>query len=77
MNNMNEIAILFDDIERILSRDGKTIADLAKDLGRNYNQVYDWVKLRKFNPRAGALIQLQNWRDKHFPRSRRVSAGVS
>jgi transposase-like protein len=61
---MDTVKKLFDDIERILKRDGKTVADLAKDLGRNYNQVYDWVVLRKFNPRAGPLMELQGWRNR-------------
>lgn len=63
MNTINE---LFEDIEAQLKRDGKTLGDLARELGRSYNQIYDWVRLRKFNPRAEALIQLQQWRDKHI-----------
>jgi hypothetical protein len=56
---------LLDDIERILKRDGKTIADLAKDIKRSYHQTYLWVRARRFNPRAEPLISLQLWRDKH------------
>ncbi len=63
---MKVIDKLFDDIEAFLKRDGKTISDLAKEMGRSYNQVYDWVRLRKFNPRAGPLMELQAWRDNHI-----------
>lgn len=62
---MDAVKQMFDDIERILGRDGLTAADVARDLGRNYNQVYEWVVVRKFNPRADALFQLQAWRDKY------------
>lgn len=70
---MDAVKQMFDDIERILKRDGKTVADLAKDLGRSYNQVYDWVVLRKFNPRARPLIDLQAWRD-HWLNARPAKA---
>jgi len=61
---MDAVKEILDDIERILKRDGKTVADLAKDLDRNYNQVYDWIVVRKFNPRAEPLMALMAWRDK-------------
>jgi len=78
MGVMDEIKKLFDDIEACLKRDGKTLGDLARELGRSYNQVYDWVRLRKFNPRAEPLLQLQAWRDKNIrKRSKRVSAAVA
>jgi hypothetical protein len=60
---------LFDDIQRILDRDGKNYADLARELTSmsdrsfSYNQVYDWVRMRKFNPRAKVVLLLQGWRD--------------
>ncbi len=63
---MKETTKLFDEIEAQLKRDGKTIGDLARELGRSYNQVYDWVRLRKFNPRAGPLFELMAWRDNHI-----------
>jgi transposase-like protein len=65
---------LFDDIERILKRDGKTIGDLARELGKSYNQVYDWVRMRKFNPRAAVVIQLQGWRDANLRLPAKASA---
>lgn len=55
---------LLDEIVMILARDGKTIADLAKDIGKDYHQVYDWIKRRKFNPQADALMELMAWRNK-------------
>lgn len=58
---------LLDEIMAILDRDGRTVADLAKDLGRDYNHVYDWMVRRKFNPSSDALMELMNWRDKHKP----------
>ena len=77
MNVMDQINQLFDDIEAILKRDGKTLGDLARELDRSYNQVYDWVRLRKFNPRAEPLLELQAWRDKNNKRRKRVSATVA
>jgi ElaB/YqjD/DUF883 family membrane-anchored ribosome-binding protein len=75
MSVMDEIKKLFDDIEAILKRDGKTLGDLARELDRSYNQVYDWVRLRKFNPRAGPLFQLQAWRNNNIKKAvKRVSA---
>jgi hypothetical protein len=72
----DSVSTLLDDIERILQRDGRTIADLAKDIkltdprtGKertcSYHQMYLWVRARRFNPRAEPLIKLQQWRDKH------------
>ena len=57
------ITKLMDDIEKILKRDHKSIADLARELNLSYHQVYDWVKRRHFAPRADRVIQLQQWRD--------------
>jgi hypothetical protein len=71
---MSRVTEMFDDIEHYLKRDGKTIGDLARDLGYEYQQVYDWVRLRRFNPRAEALLQLQAWRDQNKKSSKRVSA---
>lgn len=77
MSAMDEVNNLFSDIEALLKRDGKTLGDLARELGRSYNQIYDWVRLRKFNPRAEPLLQLQAWRDKNIKATRRVSAKVA
>jgi transposase-like protein len=57
---------LLDEIVAILKREKRTVADLARDLKLDYHQVYDWVILRKFNPRATALMRLQAWRDEHM-----------
>lgn len=71
---------LFDDIERILARDGKNISDLARELSSmsdrsfSYNQVYDWVKMRKFNPRAKVVLLLQGWRDANIKSALHASA---
>lgn len=78
MSAMEEINKLFNEIEAILKRDGQTLGDLARELDRDYNQVYDWVRLRKFNPRAEPLLQLQAWRAKYInKRHKRVSAKVA
>jgi transposase-like protein len=61
-----QVTKLLDEILAILKRDGKTIADLAKDLDRNYHQVYDWIRRRQFNPQADGLLSLMAWRDKHI-----------
>ena len=75
---MDEMNKLLDDIEAILKRDGKTLGDLARELDRSYNQVYDWVRLRKFSPRAGPLLQLQAWRGNNIKKRRKfVSASVA
>jgi len=57
---------LLDDILDILKRRKASIAFLARELGRSYNQVYDWVKLRKVEPRAEVILELQAWRDKQY-----------
>jgi hypothetical protein len=62
----NQVTKLLNEILAILKRDGKTVADLASDMDRNYNQVYDWVVRRQFNPQASGLLLLQGWRDKHI-----------
>jgi len=54
---------LLKDIEAILERDNKTIADLAKDIGRGYHQVYSWLRVRRFNPNASGLMLLMQWRN--------------
>lgn len=41
-----------------------TIADLAKDIGRDYHQVYGWLRVRRFNPGATGLMLLMQWRNK-------------
>jgi len=70
---------LLDDIQRILDRDGKNAADLARELTAmgdreyGYNQVYDWLKMRKFNPRAKVVLLLQGWRDVNLTQSGQAS----
>lgn len=56
-----EITALLDEIERVLKRDKRSVADLAKDIGRNYYHVYDWVCRRRFNPGPQGLKLLQEW----------------
>ena len=56
---------LLDDILRVLKRQKRTIADLARDLDRDYHQVYDWFVRRQFNPQADALMELMNWFEKN------------
>lgn len=66
---------LLDDILKVLERDGKTIADLARELpkvevdgklkNRDYHQVYDWFVRRQFNPQAEALMGLMGWYEKN------------
>jgi hypothetical protein len=56
---------LLDDIQRVLKREKRTIADLSRDLDRDYHQVYDWFVRRQFNPQADALMELMAWYDKH------------
>jgi hypothetical protein len=58
-----EVTKLLDDILRILKKQKRTIADLARDLGRDYNQVYHWLKVRRFDPSAEVTLQLKSWRD--------------
>lgn len=54
---------LLNDIERILKVQQQTVADLARDIDKNYHQVYQWLKVRRFNPQAEGLLILQRWRD--------------
>lgn len=74
---------LFDDIQRILDRDGKNYSDLAKELTAmsdrsfSYNQVYDWVKMRKFHPRAKVVLLLQGWRDSNLMPSAKASTATA
>ena len=71
---------LFDDIQRILKRDGKNVGDLARELSAmsdrsySYNQVYDWVVMRKFNPRAKVVLLMQGWRDANLTQPEAASA---
>lgn len=60
-----QVKSLLNDIERILRRNGQTIADLARDIGKDYHQVYYWIKVRRFNPQADGLLALMKWRDEH------------
>jgi hypothetical protein len=72
-NNMKPtVTKLLDSIQKVLKRDGKTLADLARELvsdefpnGRDYHQVYDWFVRRQFNPQAEALMQLMGWYEKN------------
>jgi len=59
----NEVKGLLDDIQRILKKQKRTIADLARDLDKDYNQVYHWVVVRRFNPGGQAILKLKTWRD--------------
>jgi hypothetical protein len=58
---------LLDNVQRTLDHDGKNSADLARELTAmgdreyKYNQVYDWLVMRKFNPRAKVVLLLQAW----------------
>ena len=65
----NQVTSLLNEIQAILKRDNKTVADLANDIDRNYNQVYDWVVRRQFNPQAAGLLLLQEWRDKNISKT--------
>ena len=58
-----QVKELLNDIERILEKQKLTVADLARDIDRNYHQVYQWLKVRRFNPQAEGLLLLQRWRD--------------
>jgi len=58
-----EVAKLLDDIIRILKKQKRTTADLARELGRDYNQVYQWLHVRRFDPSAEVTLQLKQWRD--------------
>lgn len=58
-----QVKKLLDDIERILKRNSQTVADLARDIGRDYHQVYYWIKVRRFNPQADGLLALMKWRE--------------
>ena len=62
----NQVTSLLNEIQAILKHNNKTVADLANDIDRNYNQVYDWVVRRQFNPQAAGLLLLQEWRDKNI-----------
>lgn len=62
----SEVTRLLDDILRILKKQKRTIADLARDLGRDYNQVYHWLVVRRFNPSGTAVMELKSWRDKWY-----------
>jgi hypothetical protein len=66
MSELNKtVTKLLNDIQRILKRNKQTVADLARDLGRDYHQVYYWVEVRRFNPQADGLLALMKWRDEH------------
>ena len=62
----SEVTGLLDDIQKILKKQKLTIADLARDLGRDYNQVYHWLVVRRFNPSGTAIMELQTWRNKWY-----------
>jgi hypothetical protein len=66
---------LLDNILKVLKRQKRTIADLARELpqvevdgvmkDRDYHQVYDWFVRRQFNPQAEALMDLMGWYEKN------------
>jgi hypothetical protein len=58
-----QVTRLLNEIERILRNRGLTVADLARDIGKDYHQVYYWIKVRRFNPQADGLLALMKWRD--------------
>lgn len=60
----SEVTGLLDDILRILKKQKRTIADLARDLDKNYNQVYHWMVVRRFKPRGEVILKLKAWRDR-------------
>ena len=55
------VTALLDEIQRVLKRDNRSVADLAKDLGRDYHHVYDWVCRRRFDPGPVGLKLLTEW----------------
>jgi hypothetical protein len=59
----SDVTKLLDDILHILKKTKRTIADLARDLDKDYTQVYHWVKVRRFNPSGQAILKLKQWRD--------------
>lgn len=68
---------LLDGILKVLKLQKRTIADLARDLDRDYHQVYDWFVRRQFNPQAEALMELMAWYEKNkiiLVRSKRAVA---
>ena len=60
-----QVEKLLDDIKRILKVTKRTTADLARDLDKNYHQVYQWLEVRRFSPQAEGLLKLQAWRDEN------------
>jgi len=61
----NAVTKLLDRIMSILDRDGKTIGDLAREIGKSYHQTYYWVKVRRFKPGGDAVLLLKQWADRH------------
>jgi len=59
------VAWLLDEIETILKRDRKTIADLAREIGYNYHQVYAWIRVRRHSPASRGLMRLMRWLDEN------------
>ena len=60
------MTVLLNEIEGILKRDKKTVSDVARDIGRDYHQVYGWLRVRRFNPGATGLMLLMQWRNKNL-----------
>jgi hypothetical protein len=62
---------LLDNIQAVLKRQGRTLADLARELpgpkggNRDYHQVYDWFVRRQFNPQGDAIMELMAWYEKN------------
>ena len=65
MEEKDAVTLLMDKIEKTLKRNKKTVADLAREIGRDYHQVYFWVKVRRFKPRGDATLMLKQWLDRH------------
>lgn len=62
----DDVTVLLDDILRILKKQKRSIADLARDMNRNYNQCYHWLKVRRFKPSGPAILKLKEWRDINY-----------
>lgn len=66
----SQVDKLLDDVCRILKRKGKSIADLARELGMSkeagdtgYSQLYHWLEVRVYKPKGEAVLSLLKWRN--------------
>ena len=74
----DDVTNLLDDVQRILDRDGISVAELARDLGYSkkandsgYLQVYNWLVVRRYNPKWEAGKRFEQWRDQHLKRKKK------